>query len=84
MNFFYRDGYGIAKLVPVPPCCHPYEKPITVKDERFKAFFEERFRETTRFKIKLETIEFNSILLEDNMMLTSALSEYKILGRYVV
>jgi len=24
MNFFYRDGYGIAKLVPALPRCHPY------------------------------------------------------------
>jgi len=24
MNFFYRDGYEIVKLVPAPPRCHPY------------------------------------------------------------
>jgi len=23
MNFFYGDGYGITKLVPAPPRCHP-------------------------------------------------------------
>jgi len=24
INFFLRGWYGIAKLVPVPPRCHPY------------------------------------------------------------
>jgi len=24
MNFLCGDGYGIAKLVPSPPRCHPY------------------------------------------------------------
>jgi len=24
MTFFYGNGYRIAKLVPVPPLCHPY------------------------------------------------------------
>jgi len=24
MNFFYGDGYGIAKPVPTLPRCHPY------------------------------------------------------------
>jgi len=24
MNFFDRNGYGIVKLVPAPPRCHPY------------------------------------------------------------
>jgi len=33
MNVFYKDGYGIAKLVPAPPCCHryPYPSPYPIE-----------------------------------------------------
>jgi len=31
MNFSYKYGYEIAKLIPVPPCCHPYLGPYLNK-----------------------------------------------------
>jgi len=31
INFFYGDGYGIAKSVPAPPRCHPYTWCLAVR-----------------------------------------------------
>jgi len=41
MNFFYEDGYGIAKLIPASPRCHPYSrgwKKIQNSRQNFKKF----------------------------------------------